>query len=142
MLNLLSNALKFTSKGSITVSGALVAEGSPEERLEVRVTDTGVGISEESQKNLFKLFGRLEESKNENRTGCGLGLTICQKIVGKLGGTIELRSRRHVGTTVVFTMRTSCTEAYQVLADDLSEEERSVRRRHIRRASKNIFEEI
>ena len=82
LLNLISNALKFTFKGYIRVAVRMIDE----QTLEFEVSDSGVGISEEGQKNLFKLFGKLRESQQVNQTGCGLGLTICEKIVNKLGG--------------------------------------------------------
>ena len=52
-------------------------EGGEAEMFKVSIEDTGIGISREAQANLFQLFGRLEENKEDNRTGCGLGLTIC-----------------------------------------------------------------
>ncbi|CAI2386732.1 unnamed protein product [Moneuplotes crassus] len=66
----------------------------------LKVTDTGIGISKVDQKSLFKLFGKLSSNHNRNKTGCGLGLTICKKIIEKLGGTISLHSEENVGTTV------------------------------------------
>ena len=68
------------------------------------VKDTGVGITEDGQRNLFKMFGKLRESQQINQTGCGLGLTICEKLVNKLGGELRLDSTRNVGTSVYFTV--------------------------------------
>ncbi|CAI2384720.1 unnamed protein product [Moneuplotes crassus] len=66
----------------------------------LKVIDTGIGISKADQKSLFKLFGKLSSNHNRNKTGCGLGLTICKKIIEKLGGNIHLSSIENFGTTV------------------------------------------
>ncbi|CAI2371689.1 unnamed protein product [Moneuplotes crassus] len=66
----------------------------------LKVIDTGIGISKVDQKSLFKLFGKLSSNHNRNKTGCGLGLTICKKIIEKLDGTISLHSEENIGTTV------------------------------------------
>lgn len=64
------------------------------------VEDTGIGIPLKDQDGLFKLFGKLSSNHNRNKTGCGLGLTICRKILQKLGGDIRLTSEEGKGTTV------------------------------------------
>ena len=64
------------------------------------VSDTGIGITEEDQTSLFKLFGKLSSNYDKNKTGWGLGLTICKKILKKLGGDILLESKFGVGTSV------------------------------------------
>lgn len=97
LINLISNALKFTHRGSITVT---VRFEAPELCFEVR--DTGCGISEESQAKLFQMFSLVEETLAVNETGCGLGLTICKLIVEKLGGEITLISDVGEGTRVRF----------------------------------------
>ena len=83
MLNLISNAMKFTFEGFISISVVLM-----ENIVRFEVRDSGVGISEESLPNLFKLFGKLKEKYDINKTGCGIGLNISQQIVCQLGGQI------------------------------------------------------
>ena len=64
------------------------------------VQDSGIGIADKDQKSLFKLFGKLTSNHDRNKTGCGLGLTICKKILRKLGGDISLSSKENQGTEV------------------------------------------
>ena len=68
--------------------------------LKMTVTDTGIGIPEQDQSSLFKLFGKTSSNHNRNKTGCGLGLTICKKIIQKLDGDIILDSKQGVGTKI------------------------------------------
>lgn len=78
LLNLISNAMKFTQKGSITIE---VGYDEPQRLLKFAVKDTGIGIGENDQSKLFKLFGKLQSSHQLNKAGIGLGLYICKKIV-------------------------------------------------------------
>ncbi|CAI2386004.1 unnamed protein product [Moneuplotes crassus] len=70
-------------------------------KVELSVTDTGIGISEKDLPSLFKLFGKTSSNHNRNKGGTGLGLTICKKLCEKLGGRICLRSKEGVGTKVI-----------------------------------------
>ena len=114
LLNLMSNSIKFTFRGSITFR--ITPEG--ETGLKFEVEDTGVGISESSLPNLFKLFGKLQESESINTTGCGIGLHISQQLVGKLGGQIEVKSRLNEGSNFSFVLP-ECLEAE--LTEDVME---------------------
>ena len=96
--NLVSNALKFTTKGTVTVD-ARVVDQADAHRLEFSVTDTGVGISEEDQTKVFERFFTQEKSYDRLASGAGLGLTICKQIVEIMGGTIGLQSTLGKGTT-------------------------------------------
>ncbi|CAI2382460.1 unnamed protein product [Moneuplotes crassus] len=69
-------------------------------KLKLTVSDTGIGIPKSDQSSLFKLFGKTSSNHNRNKTGCGLGLTICRKILQKLGGDITLESEEGRGTKV------------------------------------------
>lgn len=70
--------------------------------LEIQVIDNGIGIKKENQEKLFQLFGFLEDTKELNTKGIGLGLHICQQIVQQFGGHIKCDSRWGHGTTFVF----------------------------------------
>lgn len=83
--NLLTNALKFTLKGSVIVNWRRIAKGG-KEYLTISVKDTGIGIKDQDKGKLFKLFGFIQSSEEMNTKGIGLGLMICDKIVKKFGG--------------------------------------------------------
>ena len=87
LLNLMSNAIKFTFEGHITVVIRKL-----DGKMLFKIIDSGLGIKRESLPHLFKLFGKLQENKNINKTGCGIGLHISQQIVGRLGGEIHVES--------------------------------------------------
>lgn len=97
--NIISNAIKYTSSGYVTFHVS-VADG----KLNMRISDTGQGISEESMKNLFVPFKRLNEENNKKIEGTGLGLTIVHKLVEQMKGTIEVESKRGEGTTFVVSI--------------------------------------
>ena len=103
LLNIMSNASKFTFDGSISLFVNLVKRGD-RQMIEFRVVDTGIGISEDDQSKLFKLFGRLPQQNNINPNGCGIGLTVSKKFVEALGGSIDLYSKHGEGTRVTFTV--------------------------------------
>jgi signal transduction histidine kinase/ActR/RegA family two-component response regulator len=101
LLNLLSNAMKFTLHGSVTVV-ALVDENNC---LRLSVVDTGIGIDEANQHKIFGLFGKLEGNQAINPLGCGLGLGISSLLVERLGGSpLSLQSRPGRGSTFSFTL--------------------------------------
>jgi signal transduction histidine kinase len=104
LLNLQSNALKFTDQGSVKILVKLVTEGL-DQVLQISVIDTGAGISIEDQDKLFKLFGFVQDAKGANASGIGLGLVISEQIVHKLGGRIWFKSEKNVGSTFTFTVQ-------------------------------------
>jgi signal transduction histidine kinase len=101
--NILSNSLKYTFKGSITIDVAKVQKFN-RNFIEFCVKDSGIGIREENQKNLYKLFENLPEDDGINSNGWGIGLTISKKYVEALNGEIILNSLVDKGTTVTFTI--------------------------------------
>mmetsp|Transcript_28688 Transcript_28688/g.25393 ORF Transcript_28688/g.25393 Transcript_28688/m.25393 type:complete len:179 (+) Transcript_28688:801-1337(+) len=99
LMNLVTNSWKFTFEGHIKIVVDVKEIGS-NNFIEISVEDTGIGIKEEDQQNLFKLFGMVSENKNINPHGCGIGLTICKKIIEKLKGTISMESKFKIGTII------------------------------------------
>lgn len=98
MLNIAGNAVKYTLQGNVTVRVA--AEGG---KAVVRVSDTGIGISAEDQKNLFSKFYRVKSEETKAIRGTGLGLWITRQMIEKMRGTIGLESIKGRGTDVTLT---------------------------------------
>ena len=98
--NLLSNALKFTNIGSVTlrVSGSI---SSYIYNLRIEISDTGSGISETDLNNIFNEFAKKEIDINSNINGLGLGLSLCKIITNALNGKISVSSKKGVGSTFV-----------------------------------------
>ena len=108
LLNLISNALKFTEKGSVTVSAkrAMIApnsehlrEGERNEQVAIMVQDTGIGILPEMQERIFEAFYQVDGSNTRKYGGTGLGLSIVRQLTALLGGKLELQSVPDQGST-------------------------------------------
>lgn len=97
--NLLDNAYKFTSSGFVKIS----AKAESDEVI-FAIQDSGSGISESDQKIVFEAFRQADSNANKAHDGCGLGLTIAQKTVNRLGGRIWMESNLGIGTTVYFSL--------------------------------------
>ena len=105
MINLLSNAAKFTDEGDILVEvGLQPGQGSTRHELRVSVTDTGPGISKQDQTKLFQPFSQVDDSPTRKTGGTGLGLSICQHIINMHGGRIWIDSEVGRGSTFHFTL--------------------------------------
>ena len=103
LTNLLGNAVKFTERGSITLR-ARVLDGETGESLRLEVTDTGIGIDEAGQAQLFEAFSQLDTTASRHHSGSGLGLAICRQLVDLMGGGIGLESRRDEGSCFHVTL--------------------------------------
>lgn len=102
-INLLSNAVKYTKEGSVTSKITI----EKDKKVEIRVSDTGIGMSQEEVNNLFKKFYRVKGKETEEIQGTGLGLWITKKLVEKMGGKITVESIKDKGTdfVVIFPIR-------------------------------------
>ncbi|MCO6059404.1 transporter substrate-binding domain-containing protein [Pseudomonas sp. MOB-449] len=103
--NLISNAIKFTDNGEVRVSLQVHRAGEAQVQLAVVVEDSGIGIAKEDQQRLFQPFTQVAGSMGVGRGGTGLGLCICLRLVGMMGGTLELHSEPGVGTRVAVSLR-------------------------------------
>lgn len=92
LLNLMGNAIKFTSSGDVGISAVLLEEASDEIRLRITVSDTGVGIPRDRQRAIFESFTQADGSSTRRFGGTGLGLTISKQIIDLMGGTIGVKS--------------------------------------------------
>jgi signal transduction histidine kinase/ActR/RegA family two-component response regulator len=97
--NLLSNAIKFTLQGQVTITTQLNLHANNQATLTINVKDTGVGISEEQQTNLFSPFNQADETTTRKFGGTGLGLSITRKICQLMGGDVSVQSTPNGGST-------------------------------------------
>ncbi len=104
LLNLLSNALKFTHEGSVRLRVATGEPGGGQVGLHFRVEDTGIGIREEERVRLFRAFSQADTSTTRKYGGTGLGLIISNRIVERMGGHIDFVSRPGEGTVFYFSV--------------------------------------
>nr|WP_272887056.1 PAS domain S-box protein [Phenylobacterium aquaticum] len=107
LLNLIGNAIKFTETGAVRLA---VAYHPKRQALEVRVEDTGVGLSKAQQQKLFQRFSQVDASSTRRHGGTGLGLAICKGLIEAMGGQIGVRSRAGHGSVFHFTIAAPVAE--------------------------------
>jgi two-component system sensor histidine kinase/response regulator len=111
LVNLVTNAIKFTERGEILVEGALLERDATHARLRFAVRDTGIGIAARDLARLFDPFTQVDESDTRRHGGAGLGLAICKRLVELMGGEIGGDSEPGHGSTFWFTARFELTPA-------------------------------
>ena len=104
ILNLVSNAVKFTTKGNITVSVLLFNEDDEKVAVEFEISDTGIGISEEKIGSIFENFQQASSNTSRLYGGTGLGLAIVKQLVEPQGGTITVKSKLNEGSSFSFIL--------------------------------------
>ncbi len=121
---LLSNALKFTSEGSVRVKiASMDMEGENKIKLRMAVADTGIGISEANMSKLFIRFSQVDASDTRKYGGSGLGLVITKQIVELMGGTIQVQSKEDIGSTFIVEVPLKIVKAAEAAAAEAKEEE-------------------
>lgn len=110
LLNLVSNAVKFTAAGEITVATRCVANDGRRATIEWSVTDTGMGIAPEKIGSLFRDFIQGDDTINRRFGGSGLGLSICKRLIEKMGGKIGVESVLGKGSTFRFCLSLDVAE--------------------------------
>lgn len=103
ILNLMNNAIKFTEAGQVRITTVSGCDETGAAWVDIRVQDSGIGISSEDQANLFSAFTRLNLTNNADKEGTGLGLHLSQQLAELLGGEIHCQSQPGVGS--IFTLR-------------------------------------
>ncbi|WP_250655577.1 cache domain-containing protein [Alkalimarinus coralli] len=104
LTNLIGNAIKFTSKGTIDVGIEIVEQTSKKLLLQIYVRDTGIGIPHDKQQTIFDSFSQADGSTTRKYGGTGLGLSICKKLVELMGGRLGVASTPNRGSTFWFSM--------------------------------------
>jgi signal transduction histidine kinase len=106
--NLIGNAIKFTGKGTVTVSARLLPIGGEENRgagvVEFKVADTGIGIAEDQMPFIFDKFHQADSSQTRSYGGVGMGLYIVKQFAELLGGAVKVKSERDRGSTFSVTL--------------------------------------
>lgn len=105
LINLVGNAVKFTARGDIVVAVEVNHVEVNQIALQFSVQDTGIGIAEAQQKNLFEAFTQADSSTTRRYGGTGLGLAICKRIVNLMAGDIRVHSVPGIGSEFVFDVR-------------------------------------
>ena len=115
LINLVSNAIKFTDHGEVFVSATLSWKLGDQLALKFSVKDTGIGISADKIDRLFKAFSQVDSSTTRKYGGTGLGLAISQRLTELMGGNIWAESEPGKGSTFIFTIKTSSPPADMML---------------------------
>ncbi|SMP72732.1 PAS domain S-box-containing protein [Desulfonatronum zhilinae] len=114
LINLTSNAVKFTEKGSITIHVGADGQIEGSRELRFRIEDTGIGMTQEQISRLFQPFSQADTSTTRRFGGTGLGLSICKRLVEMMGGEIAVVSEVGRGSTFSFTVLMEQADAEQV----------------------------
>ena len=127
ILNLMSNAVKFTEKGKITVSIRLLNQDATHARLEFSVSDTGIGIPEAQLETIFQNFQQASSGTSRLFGGTGLGLAISKQLVEQQGGSIQVKSKVNEGSTFSFILDFQKTRAEVELDTILTELDKEIK---------------
>lgn len=103
--NLISNAIKFSTRGNVMVRATALGEVDNQLEVKFNISDSGVGLSDEQQENLFNAFTQIDTSDSRIGGGTGLGLAIAKGLVDRMNGEIGVESRVNSGSTFWFTVR-------------------------------------
>jgi len=116
LLNLMTNAVKFTEKGSVDLNCRVIADKPNSQVIHVSVIDTGIGMDAAFVEHLFDKFSQENESVSRKYGGTGLGMSICRELIEQMGGEIFVESVKGVGSTISFVV-----ELQKGAADDMPE---------------------
>jgi signal transduction histidine kinase/DNA-binding response OmpR family regulator len=147
LLNLLSNAFKFTESGHVLLDVSVISSGNSETSIRFSVTDTGKGISAEKLNVIFDQYTQEEDSTTRNYGGSGLGLAICKRLINQMGGQIFVDSALNKGSEFWFDVPFKHSEPLAQLeqADEGTDVEKSVKILVVddyEPSRKNLFEQI
>lgn len=140
IMNLISNAVKYTQKGTVSLHIKLVEDGQEHIKLGISVTDTGIGISPEDQKRIFNAFERLDNPLIPHVEGTGLGLHISQKILSLMHSELEVASEVGKGSDFHFIVeqKRASTERIGSIMQDLAESESMEKRKPLQYVNPHV----
>ncbi|CAN5822746.1 hypothetical protein BH11BAC7_BH11BAC7_03820 [soil metagenome] len=131
ILNLVSNAVKFTTQGKITVKVKLKSEDEKKVTIEFSVSDTGIGINSDKMENIFENFQQATSGTSRLYGGTGLGLAIVKQLVETQGGTIEVTSEIGKGSAFSFILDFAKTTSAAILETSMIEQEDEIKHTRI-----------
>jgi CheY-like chemotaxis protein len=117
LLNLVSNAVKFTQQGTVTISAAIQEESTADVLIAIEVADTGIGIPSDALTRIFEPFEQADSSTTRQHGGTGLGLAICRRLVRLMGGDIMANSVVGLGSCFSLTLRLAKDDLAQATPD-------------------------
>ena len=128
LINLLGNGIKFTEKGSVTLTISLDNRNIPNnwQTLLIEVTDTGIGISAEDQERIFDRFEQVDNSDTRNYGGTGLGIAISRQLVDLMGGSLKLDSEPGQGSRFYFDLPVVIQEREQKEINEMNIEQLNI----------------
>jgi CheY-like chemotaxis protein len=127
IINLVSNAVKFTSKGEITIGTKLLNENEQDVTIEFSVTDTGIGISDNKKDKIFENFQQATSETSRLYGGTGLGLAIVKQLVEAQGGSVNVKSKINEGSVFSFILTFKKTDSEAELESDLVEFDKEIK---------------
>jgi signal transduction histidine kinase/response regulator of citrate/malate metabolism len=122
LVNLIGNAIKFTDKGSVTLTTKLLAETNKEVRINFIVTDTGIGIPSDKVHSIFERFEQIDNSFSRQHGGSGLGLAIVKKLTELMGGNIQVKSELGNGSSFMVELPFEKVSDKAMVSSDLLSE--------------------
>jgi CheY-like chemotaxis protein/HPt (histidine-containing phosphotransfer) domain-containing protein len=126
LVNLISNAVKFTDTGEITVYVQLLASSETDTRIRICVKDTGIGIAPEKQSSIFESFKQAELETTRRFGGTGLGLSIVKQLIEMQGGSLRLESELGKGSEFIVEINYKLPDLAQMYSEALAEQEEQV----------------
>jgi len=118
LFNLVGNAVKFSEKGIVRIDCHLRSKSDNLQLVEITVADTGIGMDKDYLDNLFQSFTQEDKSVSRKYGGTGLGMTITKQLTELMGGTIDVKSEKNVGTTITLTIPFSSGNEADLFADE------------------------
>ncbi len=137
LINMVNNAIKFTDKGFIRLRAKLASATEDMQVIVITVEDTGMGIDEKYIDKIFNNFSQEDETVVRKFGGTGLGMSITRQLMGLMGGTIDVKSKKNIGTTITLTFRLKVSSRRVIVKKNASKNDTS----HIANANVLLVED-